>query len=243
MGEPAVRCCAVPMLDTGRNVYHIARQHLHSGLAPFLIKAASGNADQELPAAGFCVMDMPVVAASRLKGHIENPHLLLGDRRKIAFPAEILRKTIICRADWKDHGCSVFCHGAVVRFLAPHFFCHAERRPCFRPSCIKGGMGQDLSNFFLGNAIFLCTFQMIFERRICKPLCHECRHRHKGTVTQRKLVLTAPYLSEQHIVVQFRKLWREIAQSISSGCLFDCHFCFTSIYLSIRSCAVFYLLL
>ena len=231
------------MLDTGRNIHGVSRQQLHGVLAPLLIKAVSGNADKNLPAAGFGVMDMPVVAASRLKGHIENPHLLLGDRRKIAFPAEILRKTIICRADWKDHGCSVFCHGAVVRFLAPHFFCHAERRPRLGPSGIEGGVGQNLSNFLLGDAVFLCAFQMIPEGRIGESLCHERRHRHKRAVSQGKLILPAPYLAEQHIVVQLRELWREIAQSIPTGCLFDCHFCFTSIYLRSRSCAVFYLLL
>ena len=189
------------MLDTGRNVYHIARQHLHSGLAPFLIKAVSGNADQELPTAGFRVMDVPVIPTARLKGHVENAYLLLGDRCQIAFPSEILCKALVGRTDGKDHGCSVLCHSVLAGVLAPHFLCHTERRPCFRPTRIKGGMGQGLSNFFLGNAIFLCTFQMIFERRICKPLCHEYRHRHKGTVTQRKLVLTAPYLSEHHIIV------------------------------------------
>ena len=43
----------------------------HGGPAPLLIEAASGHADQDLAAAAFGVMDVPVVAAARLKGHIE----------------------------------------------------------------------------------------------------------------------------------------------------------------------------
>ncbi len=188
-------------------------------------------------------MDMPVIPTARLKGHVENAYLLLGDRRQIAFPAEILCKALVGRADGKDHGCSVLCHSILAGVLAPHFLCHTERRPRLGPSGIEGGVGQNLSNFLLGDAVFLCAFQMIPEGRIGESLCHERRHRHKRAVSQGKLILPAPYLAEQHIVVQLRELWREIAQSIPTGCLFDCHFYVTSIYFGARSCAALSFLL
>ena len=37
MREPAVLCCAMPMLHTGRNVYAVTRLHRNRFLAPFLI--------------------------------------------------------------------------------------------------------------------------------------------------------------------------------------------------------------
>ena len=63
MREPAVRCGAVPVFDLGRNVYNIAGDEQLRGLARFLIVASSCHADKNLPAAGFRVVDVPVVAA------------------------------------------------------------------------------------------------------------------------------------------------------------------------------------
>ena len=52
---------------------------------------------------------------------------------------------------------------------------------------------------------------MIAEGRIRESLCHERDHRHKAAVTQRKLLLAAPHLAEQHIVIQRGKFWRKRA--------------------------------
>ena len=60
----------MPMLDSRRNVHHITGGERLYGLTPLLIATASGNADENLSAATRCLVDVPVVAATRLKGHI-----------------------------------------------------------------------------------------------------------------------------------------------------------------------------
>jgi hypothetical protein len=87
----------------------------HGGPAPLLIEAASGHADQDLAAAAFGVMDVPVVAAARLKGHIENTDLFRGNGRKKAPACKILRKAVVGRTDGEDHGRGMPGHGAVAR--------------------------------------------------------------------------------------------------------------------------------
>lgn len=42
VGKPTVSSGTVPMLDVGRNVYHVSGQHLYGRLSFFLIPAASG---------------------------------------------------------------------------------------------------------------------------------------------------------------------------------------------------------
>ncbi len=66
----------MPVLYLGRYIDNLSRSHLNCFLAPFLIIASSANADKHLTAAAFSVVDMPVVAAGRLKGNIENRYLL-----------------------------------------------------------------------------------------------------------------------------------------------------------------------
>ena len=78
MGEPAVRSCAVPMLYLGRDVDHIPGMQLPGFLAPLLIPAPTGHADQDLAAALPGVVNVLVVAAARLEGHVVHPYLLGG---------------------------------------------------------------------------------------------------------------------------------------------------------------------
>ena len=67
MGEPAVCLGAVPVFYFRRDHDHGSRFEAYRGFALFLIPAASGGADEDLAAACLRVMDMPVVAAARLK--------------------------------------------------------------------------------------------------------------------------------------------------------------------------------
>lgn len=62
----------MPVLYTCRNVDTVARLHLYGILTPFLIVATPRHTDKDLPAALRSVMNMPVVAATRFKSHIEN---------------------------------------------------------------------------------------------------------------------------------------------------------------------------
>ena len=53
----------MPVLDAGGDVDHIAGVQLLRLFAPFLIVTAPGHADEDLSAAAFGVMNVPVVAA------------------------------------------------------------------------------------------------------------------------------------------------------------------------------------
>ena len=75
MAEPAVGRGTVPVLGAGRDVDHVARLHFDGVLALFLIVSAACDADEDLPAALLGMMDVPVVAAARLKGHVEDADL------------------------------------------------------------------------------------------------------------------------------------------------------------------------
>lgn len=98
----------MPVLYAGRNVNAIAGSHLDRFLAPFLIVSASCNADEDLTAALVSVVNVPVVAALRLKGHIENAYLLGRNRSKIALTNEKLRKSIV-RSAYREHHFRLMC--------------------------------------------------------------------------------------------------------------------------------------
>ena len=171
MGEPAIRRRAVPVLHTHRDIHHIPRMKRLRRLSGFLIKPTACHADQNLPAAALRMMDMPVVAAPRLEGHIVNAHLCRGDRRKVTLPNEILCKGIVGRTDGENHPafvCGLRIIGNIV--LRPHFFCHAERRPRLGPTGIKRRMGQDLRDLRFGHTVVLCGLQVILKRGIRQSL-------------------------------------------------------------------------
>lgn len=95
MGKPAIRCGSMPMLYARRNIHHITGVKLLGFLSPLLIVSPSAYTYQNLPAAGGCMMNMPVIPASRLKGNIENSHLLCGKGSQVALPDKILGKPVI----------------------------------------------------------------------------------------------------------------------------------------------------
>ena len=83
MAEPAILFRTVPVLHLGGNHHHAAGGQAHGGLAGLLIPALTGGAQQKLPAALFGMMDVPVVAAARLKGHIGGEQAALGVRQGV----------------------------------------------------------------------------------------------------------------------------------------------------------------
>lgn len=72
-------------------------------LAFLLIKAASGNADENLPTDALCVMNMPVVAATRFKSHVINADLRGGQWRQITLPDKVPGKSVVGCADREHH--------------------------------------------------------------------------------------------------------------------------------------------
>ena len=220
MGEPAVRRSAVPVLYTGHNVDHIAGAQLLRLFAPFLIVAPACHADEDLPAAFGCFVDVPVVAAAGFKGHIEDFDLLRGDWRKIALPAEILCKAVIGRADGEDHTVLVQLLFISVFRICPDVLCHSECRPSLGPTRIKRSVRQDFRNFTAGNSVFLGHLQMMSERGIRQPLRHQCCHGDEGTVACRKLAFPAPNLTEKNIIIELCELRRKFTKHISACCDF-----------------------
>ena len=204
MGEPAVGSCAVPVLDLCGNVDHGAGRHLDGFHAPLLIVASSADADQHLAARFFGVMDVPVVAAARLKSHVEDRNLLCGNRSQITFSGEEL-SVRIGLADREKYSILVLLFICQCRcFLIPDFLGQSEYRPAFGPADIHGRMCDDGRDLFLRNAVRLRVLQMIVQGGIRDAGRHQrydgddafCFHVDRFFV---------PNFSEKHIVIEMRE--------------------------------------
>jgi len=80
----------MPMLCIRGNTDHLTGCHLYRILSPCPVAAPASNTDQHLSTAALCMMDVPVVAASRLECHVEYRNLLGGYRSRIALSNEEL---------------------------------------------------------------------------------------------------------------------------------------------------------
>ena len=67
MTEPGICCRSVIMFYTRFNIYHIPRMQNLRLFAPLLIYTLAGGTDKDLSTTFVCVMNMPVIPASRLK--------------------------------------------------------------------------------------------------------------------------------------------------------------------------------
>ena len=83
MRKPAIRRSTVPVLYAHRDIYYIAGAQLLCRFAPFLVKPSASHTDEDLSAAVFRMMNVPVVAAAGFKGHIVNTDLLCRKRCEI----------------------------------------------------------------------------------------------------------------------------------------------------------------
>lgn len=83
------------MLHTLQNVNHIPCLQLDGRLSPFLVPAFATDADQDLSCP---VMNMPVVAAARLKGHIghrQNRGLALSQIHRLQRSKETVTDKVL----------------------------------------------------------------------------------------------------------------------------------------------------
>ena len=122
MAEPAVGLCAVPVLDIRRNGDDIADAQTLRGLALLLIPALAVDADEQLSAAALRVVDVPVVAAARLKGDVckKDGLLRIGQRIEEGRAGKILRVGGVFRAPAKD--VFLFKCGFILNFRDPYSF-------------------------------------------------------------------------------------------------------------------------
>ena len=168
-------------------------------------------------------MDMPVVAAAGLKRHIVNADLLGGKGREVALPDKVLRKRVVGDTDRKGHLVLMLssCISGII--ICPDLLRHAKGRPRLGPSRIKRRMRKDFRYLSPSHPVVLCGHQMILERGVRQPLCHQGNHRHHAAVSKGKPVFSAPYLAEQHIVIELCKFGGKIPQGVSARRLFNCH--------------------
>ena len=203
----------MPVLHPHGDVHAVAGAQFHGGLAPFLVIAPSGHAQQDLSAALAGVVDVPVVAAARLKGHIEDPYLLRGHRGQIALPHKILGEGVVGGADGEDHLSGV--GGLGIRrsgLLRPDLLCQVEHRPALGPSGVEGGVGDDGGHLLPGDAGLFGVFQVVFQGGVRDAGGHQGRHRHdaSGLVVHAGVV---PILTEENVVIVVGKGGGEGSQS------------------------------
>ena len=89
VGKPTVFCGTMPMLYVCRNMDDCAGKNFLRRLAFFLIPATSGYTYQHLSATLCGVVRVPVVAATWLKGNIEERYLSVRYFRKITVAFEL----------------------------------------------------------------------------------------------------------------------------------------------------------
>lgn len=136
MGKPTVRRCAMPVLNTCRDVYAIPRIHFDSIFAPFLIISSAGNADKNLSSAFVCIMNMPVISALNWTPYSQS--LVVTGFNGIH----------VCAL------CELFVTSSFARLflcfvLVPNLFCKVEHCPAFWPACIECYVGDNRCDFFL----------------------------------------------------------------------------------------------
>lgn len=90
MGKPTVRCGSVPMLDICRNMNYHTGQYLHCRTTLLLMPSAPGYTDEHLTASTPRMMDMPIIATTRLECHIGKSDLRIRNISNITVADKIL---------------------------------------------------------------------------------------------------------------------------------------------------------
>jgi len=134
---------------------------------------------------------------------------------QIALPDEILRISVIGRADGKHHlgGVGAFGIRGGIRgghILGPDFFRQIEHRPPLGPARIKGHVGDDRCDLLSGHAVMFGVFQMIAQRGIRHAGGHQRHHRDDAPGLQVD-IRVVPVLPEQNIVVEMGEVGSEIS--------------------------------
>ena len=142
---------------------------------------------------------------------------------QVALAHKILGKAVVGGADGEDHLLLMLRLAVLGRIPCPDLLCHAEGGPGLGPTGVKGGVGEDLRDLFPGDAVLPGRGQVVLEGAVHQPLRHEGDHGDQGAVPQGQLILPAPHLAEEHIVIQLSELGSKLPQSVSARGLFHCH--------------------
>ena len=107
--------------------------------------------------------------------------------------------------------------------VCPDLLGHAEGRPGLGPAGVKGRVGQNLRDLLPGDAVLPGGSQVVLEGAVHQPLGHQRHHRDQRPVPQGELILPAPDLTKEHIVIELGKFGGKFPQGISARRLFHCH--------------------
>ena len=129
-------------------------------------------------------MDVPVVPAPRLKGHVEYRHLLGRQRGKVALPNEIPGESVIL-FPYREAGQPVRVYAII---LAVDLLDQREGTPRLGPAAVKGKLGHNFHGLLLGDAVGLAQVEVRFQLGI-QPRREQCRNGNHAAVTGRELVL------------------------------------------------------
>lgn len=140
-------------------------------LEPFSPGTSIARCENQLSAAFIGMMNMPIIAAARLKGHIENPDLLGGNGSKIALSDKEFRKNVVRFTDRKQHLRGVSGFGAVGSgfIILPNILCETEYSPRLGPADIKSRVGDYHGGFRSRYAVSLGVLEMIDKRGVRDP--------------------------------------------------------------------------
>ncbi len=228
VGKPAVGSRAVPVLHVGGDVDDRAGQDFLCRLAFLLVPAASGYADQHLSAALRGLVDVPVVAAAWLEGDVGKRHLCVRDTGQVAVAREVAAVGRVRFADGENHRSLEGGFGVRGgRVVGPYVLGQAEGCPCLGPSGVEGDVGDNFGDLRPADAVLAGRLQVVGERRVGHALADEGGQGDEAAVAQAQEVVAAPYLSEEDVVVQAGKLGGELAQLVTSGCLYNFLLCHT----------------
>lgn len=136
MGKPTVLCRSMPVLNTSRNRYHVARMQFPGLPSPFLVPSPSGRAKKNLTSSSVRSVNMPIISALNWTPYSQS--LVVTGFNGIH----------VCAL------CELFVTSSFARLflcfvLVPNLFCKVEHCPAFWPACIECYVGDNRCDFFL----------------------------------------------------------------------------------------------
>ena len=165
-------------------------------------------------------MDVPVVAAAGLKGHVENGDLPGRDGRQIALPHEKLPVGVLLADGEEDAVLVGVLFAADGAFLVPDLLGLAEHGPALGPAHIHGGVGDDGGDLLFGDAVVFGVLQMVAQGGIGDAGGHQ-RHHGDDALGLQVQGFLIPDLTEQHVVVEMGEAGGKISQLRPPGGLCD----------------------
>lgn len=158
MSEPRILGRAVPMLDLRMDTHNSFRLQGLGRLALLLVPTVTGNADQHLAT---LVVDVPVVAATRLEGDVCGTELIVSQRCEVALTDKVLCEGVTRLVSRKDRRRVFLSCGIIVVLSVPYLLSEVEDRPALRPAGLHRSVGDDCDDLLTGHTVFLCGLQMI----------------------------------------------------------------------------------